>query len=178
MDRHSKEVVSQSESKVDKMLVKNLVLGYITSANSNGRDLHQVIKVIGTVLDFRKEDYDRIGANNTSNTWLTSVLKPSGGSNNEQSLSEAFVRFLENESKPKRDLPLLELSGGGSSRESTSSRSSSYDGDVNTSTSEVSTNHQASLLLNQVLLPTFQDFSQTRNSSSILKDVLKDNNNK
>jgi hypothetical protein len=39
----------------------------------------------------------------------------------------------------------------------------------------VTTPRQSPSILSEVVLPTFADFAQNRNSSSILKDVLKDN---
>ncbi|KDR16340.1 hypothetical protein L798_10055 [Zootermopsis nevadensis] len=82
-----------------------------------------------------------------------------------QSLSEAFVRFLENESRPQPQLRLLpevqEVAQVNSRSDSPLS-------------SAGSSQRRSPLLLSEVHLPTFTQFPLSRNSSSILKDVLKD----
>ncbi|KAK9694368.1 hypothetical protein QE152_g33591 [Popillia japonica] len=79
---------------------------------------------------------------------------------NQESLTQAFVRFLENESKPRHLPNLLESPALDSS-----------------SSSRPHAPNERPILMSEVVLPTFADFGQNRNSSSILKDVLKDNNN-
>ncbi|XP_022905111.2 thyroid receptor-interacting protein 11-like isoform X1 [Onthophagus taurus] len=147
------------ETKVDKMLVKNLVVGFITSNNITlNKDQHQILKIISTVLDFNQQDNEKVKLNkNNQGSWLGAILHPNVLSQNQgmsqESLSQAFVRFLENESTP-RQLPKL----------------------LNPDLPLEQPGTPQPLLLNEVVLPTFADFGQNRNSSSILKDVLKDNN--
>ncbi|XP_069698547.1 thyroid receptor-interacting protein 11 isoform X2 [Periplaneta americana] len=152
------------EGKIDRYLVKNLVLGYFM-APQNTRP--QVLRIIGTVLDFNQEERDRIGLESagasSSSGWFKSLLQPGKGPPNMQSLSEAFVRFLENESQPQPKLSLLP-----EAQEGSRSRSESR------SDSPMSSQRRSPLLLSEVRLPTFTQFPVGRNSSSILKDVLKD----
>ncbi|PSN47261.1 hypothetical protein C0J52_16527 [Blattella germanica] len=110
---------------------------------------------------------DRVGldAAATSSGWLKSILQPGKGPANMQSLSEAFVRFLENESRPQPQLRLLpeaQESAQGNSRSGSPSSSTA------------GSQRRSPLLLADVQLPTFTQFPVGRNSSSILKDVLKD----
>lgn len=160
-EEKNKALTSQTDSKVDKMLIKNLVIGFV-SANSNlTKDQSQILKIIATVLDFSKQDNEKV-AKQSQGSWLNAILHPQNINSNanmsQESLSQAFVRFLENESKP-RELPnLLDTTSLKSITESNSSSP-----------------RQTPILLSEVVLPTFTDFAQSRNSSSILKDVLKDN---
>lgn len=121
------------EGKVDRCLVRNLVVGYLCAPPSSRL---QALTVIATVLDFSQEDRRRIG------------LEPSnkGDTSKQQSLSEAFIRFLENESRPQPQLrlPLTDADKDSRSRK--------------TSLSEVGLSN----------LPAMR-----RTSGSILKDVLK-----
>lgn len=158
------KLASQTGTKVDKMLIKNLIVGLVSANNNLNKDQTQILKIIATVLDFTQEDNEKINRPNP-NSWLGSILHPNianSSSINQESLSQAFVRFLENESKPRVLPNLLETSN----LEKPSSSS-------NTNTS--STPRSTPPLLSAVVLPTFSDFAQSRNSSSILKDVLKDN---
>lgn len=155
-----KEITSQTDSKVDKMLIKNLIIGLVSSNSiALTKDQNQVLKIIATVLDFNQQESEKVQLNKSQHGgWLSSILQPSTSdkSMNEQSLSEAFVRFLENESKPKVLPNLLH------------SNSIQRDG------SDTTVARQSPVALNEVVLPTFAEFGMNRNSSSILKDVLKD----
>lgn len=157
----NKSLSSQSDTKVDKMLLKNLIIGFISSNNNLNKDQSQILKIISTVLDFTKQDNEKLNVNKNQASWLSSILHPQGSTQgmSQESLSQAFVRFLENESTP-RELPnLLEAAPNVvSRRESNASSKGSSSGQ-----------------LNEVVLPTFTDFAQSRSSSSILKEVLKDN---
>lgn len=160
------KLTSQTDTKVDKTLIKNLVVGLISANNNLNKDQMQVLKIIATVLDFNQQEYDKVNLNKLQQgSWLSSLLHPQSGASNQQqmssqSLSEAFVRFLENESKPKV-IPNLLNSNVPAKNESGSSQG---------------TPRQSPVVLSEVVLPTFSDFAQNRNSSSILKDVLKDSN--
>ncbi|KAK1137645.1 hypothetical protein K0M31_002143 [Melipona bicolor] len=161
-DRRIEEAQQSGEGKVDKTLVKNLLLGYLSSSAA---DKSSVLRVFSTVLDFNEIEKDKAGLNNVvgQNSWFSRL---SGGSivpnkDQEASLSAAFIRFLENESKPKPQLPALPIQTsplprpGHSRQHSTSST-------------------QSTSLLSNVNLPTFPDFIPARNTGSILKEVLKD----
>ncbi|XP_044764161.1 thyroid receptor-interacting protein 11-like isoform X2 [Coccinella septempunctata] len=157
-----KAVTSQTDGKVDKSLVKNLVIGFVTSNKNLNKDQRQILKIIATVLDFNEQEHKKVNLNQDhQNTWLKSLLSPMADDvPPNESLSRAFVHFLENESKP-RVIPSL-LPQGNSSETSSTSASS-----ARTSPTPI--------VLNEIVLPTFSDFPQHRNSSSILKGVLKDN---
>ncbi|XP_074028061.1 LOW QUALITY PROTEIN: Golgi microtubule-associated protein [Leptinotarsa decemlineata] len=158
-----KEATSQTDGKVDKSLVKNLIIGFVTSNNNLNKDQLQILKIIATVLDFNQQDHDKVNLNKPQHgSWLSSLLGPQHGNPNkklEESLSQAFVKFLENESKP-RVVPSLLTSNVSEATKPTSSKST--------------TPRQTPIVLSEIVLPTFADFAQNRNSSSILKDVLKD----
>ncbi|XP_054283479.1 thyroid receptor-interacting protein 11-like [Macrosteles quadrilineatus] len=119
------------EGKVDRCLVRNLVVGHLCAPPSSRA---QALGVIATVLDFSPEDRQRIGLEPASKDIK---LK-------QQSLSEAFVRFLESESRPQPQLrlPVQETEGSRSRKTSFNS--------------------------GELALPPAR-----RTSGSVLKDVLK-----
>lgn len=166
MEIKYKEITNQADGRVDKNLIKNLIIGFVSSNNNLNKDQYQILKIIATVLDFNQQEHDKVNLNKMNqNTWLNTLLHPQNTVGQQQqqtgqSLSEAFVRFLENESKPKVIPNLL------NSKTETTTTSNSSNG---------STPRQSPIVLNEIVLPTFSDFGQSRNSSCILKDVLKDN---
>lgn len=161
-DQRIEEAKQSGEGKVDKTLIKNLLLGYLSSSAA---DKSSVLRVFSTILDFNETEKDKAGLNNTigQNSWFSRLNSGSTvpNKNQEASLSAAFIRFLENESKPKPQLPALPIQTpalprpGHSRQQSTSST-------------------QSTSLLSNVNLPTFPDFIPARNTGSILKEVLKD----
>lgn len=161
-DQRIEEAKQSGEGKVDKTLIKNLLLGYLSSSAA---DKSSVLRVFSTILDFNETEKDKAGLNNTigQNSWFSRLNSGSTvpNKNQEASLSAAFIRFLENESKPKPQLPALPIQTpplprpGHSRQHSTSST-------------------QSTSLLSNVNLPTFPDFIPARNTGSILKEVLKD----
>nr|XP_003701706.1 PREDICTED: thyroid receptor-interacting protein 11-like [Megachile rotundata] len=161
-DHRIEEAKQNGEGKVDKTLVKNLLLGYLSSSAA---DKSAVLRVFSTVLDFNETEKDKAGLNNAvaQNSWFSRL---SGGSSvpnkdHETSLSAAFVRFLESESKPKPQLPALPIQTSALPRPGHSRQHST-------------SSTQSTLLLSNVNLPTFPDFVPARNTGSILKEVLKD----
>lgn len=161
-----KSILHQTDAKVDKALIKNLVIGFISANNNLNKDQTQIVKIISTVLDFSQQDNEKLKLNRQPGSWLQSILHPQIIRDNatemsQQSLSEAFVRFLESESQPKKPTDGVTLLNVNRSRKSSETSNSSK---------------QSVSLLNEVVLPTFADFQQSRSSSAILKDVLKDNN--
>nr|CAD7603511.1 unnamed protein product [Timema genevievae] len=159
-------------------LLKNLVLGYFV-APPNSRA--EVLRVVATVLDFSQEERKRIGLDGAEGGgWFKALLHPGKAGQDTpnklvlshglvksefypQSLSEAFIRFLESESRPQPQLRLLP-----------ESKISSASGEENNSTNSSPKQGRSPLLLADVQLPTFAQFPVGRNSSSFLKDVLKD----
>ncbi|XP_050517071.1 thyroid receptor-interacting protein 11 isoform X2 [Diabrotica virgifera virgifera] len=158
--------LSSTDGKVDKLLIKNLILGFVTTNNNLNRDQTQILKIIATVLDFNQQEHDKIKLNKPQQGWLSSLLAPNPDQNKmtEESLSRAFIQFLENESKPRVVPSLLDTNTPTPSNSSTK-----------TTNSRAPTPKQTPIVLSEIVLPTFSDFAQNRNSSSILKDVLKDN---
>ncbi|XP_066256497.1 thyroid receptor-interacting protein 11-like [Euwallacea similis] len=164
------ELTSQTDGKIDKSLIKSLIVGFLSSGNTNNwnKDQAQVLKLIATVLDFNQQDHDKVKLNKSQQgSWLGSLLTPQPANETHESLSQAFVRFLENESKPREVPSLL----GEASKTSTGVSSESS----RRTTPRAS---PSPIVLNEVVLPTFAEFGQSRSSSSILKDVLKDNSNR
>ncbi|XP_075211905.1 uncharacterized protein LOC142319004 isoform X2 [Lycorma delicatula] len=140
MEEKIKATSTGAEGKVDRYLVKNLLVGFLSAPQQSRM---QALRVLATVVDLSHEERQRVG------------LEPASSSDalQQQSLSEAFVRFLENESRPQ---PSLRLSLAEAKPNEPKSRRSS-----------------ASVLLPDVL-PNIPQFTAGRNSGSILKDVLKD----
>ncbi|KAL2738879.1 thyroid receptor-interacting protein 11-like isoform X2 [Vespula squamosa] len=161
-DQRIEEAMQSGVGKVDKSLMKNLLLGYLSSSTV---DKSSVLRVFATVLDFTEHDRDKAGLNNgiANNSWFSRLSGGNGAPTKDQeaSLSAAFVRFLESESKPKPQLPALPISSSSSPRPTHSRQHST------------SSTH-STLLLSNVTLPTFPDFVPARNTGSILKEVLKD----
>ncbi|XP_033734322.1 thyroid receptor-interacting protein 11-like isoform X2 [Pecten maximus] len=102
------------ESKVEKVVIKNLFLGYFTTPKGQQQ---QVLKAIGGVLGFTPTDYEKISILNKS--WMPGFLRFGGGTPSplsspvhtphrqntstpraDKSFSELFVKFLEKESSP------------------------------------------------------------------------------
>lgn len=93
--------------------------------------------------------------------FFSSFCKSIGGSYSKDSLAEAFVKFLENESRPRSDdnSPSL-LSMNTPSKPTTGDESST----------------RTPTAVQPIMLPDamLQTFTTPRNSSSILKDILND----
>ncbi|KAF4530119.1 hypothetical protein B566_EDAN001376 [Ephemera danica] len=125
---------SQSmEGKVDKYLIKNLIVGYFMTAPNNRQE---ALRIVATVLDFSREERAR-------------------------SLAEAFIRFLENESRPVPQVRMLEEAMGRQRKDSPAPA-------------------RSPLLMDDMVLPSFAPVptipsaSSPASSSSSLKDVLRD----
>ncbi|XP_070162015.1 thyroid receptor-interacting protein 11 [Polyergus mexicanus] len=164
-EQRIKEAMEHDEEKIDKILIKNLLLGYLSSATS---DKSAILRVFANVLNFTDSEKDKTGLMNNNGTAQSGRLLRSHDKSDsvpskyqEASLSTAFVRFLESESKPKPQLPPLPIVNSSSSR-------SGY------SKQQPPSSAQSTLLLSNVALPTFPDFIPARNTGSILKEVLKD----
>ncbi|CAG4960945.1 unnamed protein product [Parnassius apollo] len=95
--------ISNQQDKVDKNLVKNLVMNYVVSAAQSSMNKTQVLRVLSTVLDFNQQECEKLGLVRSSNT--------------ADSLAAEFVKFLQNESKPRAPLP--NMMGLGQSRSTT-----------------------------------------------------------
>lgn len=71
MDQKIRDDEANQADKVEKNLVKNLVIGYV-SAPSN--DKGQILKLISAVLDFNQSESDRVGLNKSASGWLNSIV--------------------------------------------------------------------------------------------------------
>ena len=67
-----KDVQSNNTVKVDRYLVKNLVVGYVNADVSKKKE---VLKVIATVLDFNEEERHRTGLIGQQTGWLSSFFR-------------------------------------------------------------------------------------------------------
>ncbi|XP_036318023.1 thyroid receptor-interacting protein 11 [Rhagoletis pomonella] len=167
---------SSQSDKIEKSLIKSLLIGYVVSSNPN--DKNQVLRMISSVLDFTQNESEKVGLNKQQSSWLGAILgggSPSAqGVHSKDNLVQAFVQFLEQESQPKSDastMPnLLNMTQQSSSpparRISTSSNSSSSAAGMTTGNSPAPALPIQPMMLNE--------FAPTRNSSSILKDILSD----
>lgn len=96
-----------TESKVDRSLVKNLVVGYFSAPSAKRVE---VLRIIATVLDFTSDEREKTGLADGASAmggWASGLLKMSRTRTNsassttgdaDKSLSEAFISFLETES--------------------------------------------------------------------------------
>ena len=67
----------QGVAKVDRYLVKNLVVGYATA---DAAKKPEVMKILATVLDFNQEERDKAGINTSGQGWLKGWFGGSVGS--------------------------------------------------------------------------------------------------
>ncbi|XP_047513867.1 thyroid receptor-interacting protein 11-like [Pieris napi] len=102
--------ISNQQDKVDKNLVKNLVINYVLTAGQNNLNRTQTLRILSTVLDFNKQECERLGL-------VKSSTAP-------DSLAAEFVKFLQNESRPRPPLPDIMSMQARSSTPSTSRKSS------------------------------------------------------
>uniref|UniRef100_A0A1I8PWY1 GRIP domain-containing protein n=2 Tax=Stomoxys calcitrans TaxID=35570 RepID=A0A1I8PWY1_STOCA len=154
--------------------------------------------MISSVLDFNQGETDKVGLNKQQGGWLGSLLGGGGGgssgSHSKENLVQAFVQFLEQESQPQtqqQQMPnLLNITQHSSSQGSTtgatgatpatSRRSSNITNPALSQQSSggnaTATAHNTPVPIQPLLLTStvLDDFSPTRNSSSILKDILSD----
>jgi len=172
-----KNINTTHEGKVDRTLVKNLVVGLIASPTSQRQE---VIRIIATVLDFNGDDRKKTGLEGGSNipkgTWLASLnsllssSSPGGdASTHDQSFMKEFVKFLEVESTTRPSLPLLPVPTQPKSRRpsSTSSDGSSHQRQLSIDENDV----PSSLAMNtSAALPTLAPLPK---SSSTLRNILK-----
>ncbi|CAK1549153.1 unnamed protein product [Leptosia nina] len=101
--------ISNQQDKVDKNLVKNLVINYAMTAGQNSLNRTQTLRILSSVLDFNKQECEKLGL-------VKSSTAP-------DSLAAEFVKFLQNESRPRPPLP--DMTGlQGRSTPSTSRKSS------------------------------------------------------
>ncbi|XP_055878159.1 thyroid receptor-interacting protein 11-like isoform X2 [Biomphalaria glabrata] len=99
------KLTSTSEAKVDKTLMHNMVMTWLTSPDSNRSE---IVNLIGHVLSFSNEDFQKIEMAQTKRGLLSGIFSrtpvkewtPSKPAPSNQSFSQLFVKFLEKESSP------------------------------------------------------------------------------
>lgn len=69
------ETESNQADRVDKSLLKNLLIGYIAAPNN---DKSQILKLISSVLDFNQQESDKVGLNRSHSSWLNSIMHGNG----------------------------------------------------------------------------------------------------
>ncbi|KAJ7373403.1 Thyroid receptor-interacting protein 11 [Desmophyllum pertusum] len=101
---------SMSDSKVEKFLVKNMLMGYFNTPENKRVD---VVRVIGGVLGFSHEELDKVGTGSSApkGSWISNLIPFGHGAPKtptrttasvQKSFSELFVSFLESESEVPR----------------------------------------------------------------------------
>lgn len=85
------ETESNQADRVDKGLLKNLLIGYIMAPNN---DKQQILKLISSVLDFNQQESDKVGLNRTNTGWLNSFLHGPTSPNANQS-GKLKIKFFE-----------------------------------------------------------------------------------
>uniref|UniRef100_A0A8C6TTE1 Thyroid hormone receptor interactor 11 n=1 Tax=Neogobius melanostomus TaxID=47308 RepID=A0A8C6TTE1_9GOBI len=113
-------LLNSTEGKIDKVLMRNLFLGYFHTPKSKRAD---VLRLMGSVLGLSREDIDRMleddsrhGVSGWMSSWLAgrgaqsvpnTPQRPTSGHSLNSSFSEMFVKFLEMESTPSLPAPML-----------------------------------------------------------------------
>lgn len=143
------------------------MLGYITAPNNNAKN--QILKLIANVLNLTDNECTKIGlkSGGGGSGWFSRGGSGSNDSlNNNVSLTEAFVAFLEKESQPRVNPNLLTIH-----ENETTTAVRKISTDSASSSSNVNQETPAPIMLsdNSLLTPY-----NNRNSSSILKDILHD----
>ncbi|XP_043998174.1 thyroid receptor-interacting protein 11 [Gambusia affinis] len=113
-------LLNSTEGKIDKVLMRNLFLGYFHTPKTKRAD---VLRLMGSVLGLNREQVDQIledDARHGVGGWVSSWLggrgaqsvpntpqRPTSGQGLNSSFSEMFVKFLEMESTPSLPAPRL-----------------------------------------------------------------------
>ncbi|XP_034431885.1 thyroid receptor-interacting protein 11 isoform X2 [Hippoglossus hippoglossus] len=114
-------LLNSTEGKIDKVLMRNLFLGYFHTPKTKRAD---VLRLMGSVLGLSREDVEKMleddgrhGVTGWVSSWMGSrgaqsvpntPNRPTGAQGLNSSFSEMFVKFLEMESTPS--LPAAKLS--------------------------------------------------------------------
>ncbi|XP_012939983.1 thyroid receptor-interacting protein 11 [Aplysia californica] len=96
------KLTSSTEAKVDKVLMHNIVMTWLTSPENKRSE---IVQLIGSVLSFSQDDFKKIESAHGHGGLLSTIFRrpsansPASGPSN-QSFSQLFVKFLERESSP------------------------------------------------------------------------------
>lgn len=160
-------------SNADIDLIKNLVIGYLSAPNSNAKT--QILKLISNVLHLSDAECIKIGLKSAGlGAWFSQGSNDTV--NNNRSLTEAFVAFLEKESEPRvnaTNLLTIHETETNSAVTRKSSTTSNPPQELPTTNPQEQAETSSSVTLNlndNALLTPYSN----RNSSSILKDLLHD----
>ncbi|XP_035773361.1 kinesin-related protein 4-like [Anopheles albimanus] len=186
LEHRLQETEASQADKVEKMLVKNLVIGYVVAPNAT--DKQQIMKLISTVLTMDQAECIKVGLNRSQggggSGWFNSILghtsgpEGSGGGNyNKESLTEAFVKFLEKESAPRVTdssslLNIVAPVGSQHVAQATPLLTTTSSGPASSTVGSMGSEVKPILLPEAMLQQT--TFQPARSSSSILKDILSD----
>ncbi|XP_073339444.1 thyroid receptor-interacting protein 11 [Pagrus major] len=115
-------LLNSTEGKIDKVLMRNLFLGYFHTPKTKRAD---VLRLMGSVLGLTREDVDKMleddgrhGVTGWVSSWLggrgaqsvpNTPQRPTSGQGLNSSFSEMFVKFLEIESTPSLPAPILSV---------------------------------------------------------------------
>lgn len=113
-------LLNSTEGKIDKVLMRNLFLGYFHTPKTKRAD---VLRLMGSVLGLNREDVDKMleedgrhGVTGWMSSWLggrgaqsvpNTPQRPNSDQGLNSSFSEMFVKFLEVESTPSLPAPKL-----------------------------------------------------------------------
>ncbi|KAM6913211.1 thyroid receptor-interacting protein 11 isoform 2-T2 [Xenentodon cancila] len=113
-------LLNSTEGKIDKVLMRNLFLGYFHTPKTKRAD---VLRLMGSVLGLSRDDVDKMleedgrhGVTGWVSNWLggrgaqsvpNTPQRPTSGQGLNSSFSEMFVKFLEMESTPSLPVPKL-----------------------------------------------------------------------
>ncbi|XP_055013598.1 thyroid receptor-interacting protein 11 [Boleophthalmus pectinirostris] len=113
-------LLNSTEGKIDKVLMRNLFMGYFHTPKSKRAD---VLRLMGSVLGLSREDVDKMleedgrhGVTGWVSSWLggrgaqsvpNTPQRPTSTQSLNSSFSEMFVKFLEMESTPSLPAPKL-----------------------------------------------------------------------
>ncbi|XP_077283722.1 Golgi microtubule-associated protein [Arctopsyche grandis] len=89
--------ISNQQDKVDKSLIKNLLIGLIQASNQKKENKLQVLRLLSTVLDFDQRECEKVGLGSKAPDYTG------------ESLAQEFVKFLEKESRPALNTVLPNL---------------------------------------------------------------------
>ena len=78
LEKKLKETEESQADKIEKSLVKSLIIGYIVAPHQN--DKTQILKLVSHVLSLDQNECIKIGLNQPQGGWLNSILGYSSGS--------------------------------------------------------------------------------------------------